>query len=88
MNYNIDEFINKNIADNSLNNLGNDIFLSNKEIETLDKYHINYHSATSLKEIISRIEDVINEYEVDEINELDLISLSISERDYYQNTNK
>lgn len=88
MNYDIDSFIDKSIIDNSLNDLGNGIFLSNKEIDVLNRYDIDYKSSISLKEIILRIENVIDEYDYDDINELDLVSSSLAERDYYQNSNK
>ena len=65
----------------------NGLMLTNKEVEVLDRYKINYKKCTSLKEIIFEIEDIISDMDiVDE--ELDYISSSIAERDYYQNTNK
>ncbi len=70
-----------------LQNVGNGIFLTNKEIEVLKRYDIPYQSCHSLKEIIFSIEEILDDMdEVDE--ELDSVSGSISERDYYQNTNK
>ena len=65
----------------------NGLMLTNKEVEVLDRYKINYKKCTSLKELIFEIEDIISDMDiVDE--ELDYISSSIAERDYYQNTNK
>ena len=61
--------------------------LTNREITVLEQYKINYKSCSSLKEILFEIEDILNDMDiVDE--ELDYISSTISERDYYQNTNK
>ena len=61
--------------------------LTNREIEVLDRYKINYKNCKSLKEIIFEIEELLNDMDiVDE--DLDYISGTISERDYYQNTNK
>ena len=69
------QFINKNIM------------LTNREIEILNKYKIDYNNCNNLGEILFLIEDLISDMDiVDE--ELDFISQSISERDYYQNTNK
>lgn len=65
----------------------NGLLLTNKEIEILNKYNINYKKCNSLKEIIFEIENILNDMDiVDE--ELEIISSTISERDYYQNTNK
>lgn len=69
---------------NSLNSI-NGLLLSNKEIEILDKYNIDYKNCKSLKEVICLIENILDE---DNYSDLDMISQSISERDYYQNTNK
>ncbi len=71
---------------NSFNNI-NGLMLTNREILVLDKYKINYKNCKSLKEIIFEVEEILNDMDiVDE--ELDFIAMSISERDYYQNTNK
>ena len=86
MEYDIDSIINEmDFKSNSINDI-NGLLLTNKEIEVLDRYGINYRKCISLKEVIYLIEDIINEEE--DSTELELISQSISERDYYQNTNK
>ena len=72
---------------NKLNTVGNNLMLTNKEIEILNRYKIDYNKCTSLKEILFEVEEILNDMDiVDE--ELDYISQSIAERDYYQNTNK
>ncbi len=71
---------------NSLVECGKGIYLTNYEISVLDRYGINYKKCTNLKEILYYIEDILNENST--IEELESISLSISERDYYLNTNK
>ncbi|MCI8461039.1 MAG: hypothetical protein HFE81_06535 [Bacilli bacterium] len=85
--YNLDEIIaGINFEDNKFNNV-NGLMLTNREITVLEQYKINYKSCSSLKEILFEIEDILNDMDiVDE--ELDYISSTISERDYYQNTNK
>ena len=86
--YNIDELVNTiDFNKGKFNDIGNGILLTNKEIEVLDRYNIPYKNCTSLKDIIFEVEEVIADMDiVDE--ELDDVSASISERDYYQNTNK
>ena len=65
----------------------NGMILTNHEIEILDRYEIPYKECNSLKEVIYEIEEVIGDSDiVDE--DLDYVSSTISERDYYQNTNK
>lgn len=86
MEYDIDSIINEmDFKSNSINDI-NGLLLTNKEIEVLNRYNINYKKCISLKEVIYLIEEIINEEE--DSTELELISQSISERDYYQNTNK
>ena len=73
-------------SSNSFQNI-NGMMLTNHEIDILKKYKIDYLNCKSLKEIIFEIEEILNDMDiVDE--ELDYISNSISERDYYLNTNK
>ena len=85
MEYDFNKIINEiDFNNNNLNDI-NGLLLTNKEIEILDKYNIDYNSCVSLKEVIYRIEDILDEEEFDD---LELISESISERDYYLNTNK
>jgi hypothetical protein len=88
MDYDIDCLVsNLDFHSNKLNTVGNNLMLTNKEIEILDRYKINYLKCNSLKEILFEVEEILNDMDiVDE--ELDQISQSISERDYYQNTNK
>ena len=86
--YNIEDLVNHlDFQANHFQDLGNGIFLTNKEIELLKRYDIPYQKCKNLKEIIYSIEEVLDDMDiVDE--ELELVSSSISERDYYQNTNK
>ena len=88
MDYDIDCLVsNLDFHSNKLNTVGNNLMLTNKEIEILDRYKINYLKCNSLKEILFEVEEILNDMDiVDE--ELDQISQSISERDYYQNTNR
>ena len=85
--YNIDELVgNFDFDSNKFNNI-NGLMLTNREIEVLDRYKINYKNCKSLKEVIFEIEDILNDMEIID-EDLDYISSTISERDYYQNTNK
>ena len=65
----------------------NGLMLTNNEISVLKRYNIDYEKCSTLKEIIYLVEDVLNE-DIDDADDLEYISSTISERDYYQNTNK
>ena len=85
--YDIDSLVsNIDFNSGSFQNI-NGMMLTNHEIEVLDRYKIPYKKCNSLKEVIFEIEEIIEDSDiVDE--DLDYISSTISERDYYQNTNK
>ena len=87
MEYDIDKIVSgMDFHSNSFKNVGN-LMLTNREISVLDRYKIDYSKCGNLKQLLFEIESVISDMEiVDE--ELELVSDSISERDYYQNTNK
>lgn len=88
MEYDIDKLVGE-IDFNSfkLVQVSKDVLLTNREIEILNQYNINFQNCKNLKEIIFLIENILDDMDiVDE--DLDLISQSIAERDYYQNTNK
>lgn len=85
--YNIDKLVSElDFESNSLVDCGRGIYLTNYEIDVLNKYNINYKGCINLKEIIYYIEDILKDD--NSLDDLDIISRSISERDYYQNTNK
>ena len=71
-----------------MNYISNTYALTNREIEVLNKYDIDYKSCVSLKDVLNRIEDVFYTDDDLELDDLEEVSLSIAERDYYQNTNK
>lgn len=81
---NMDEEINKIINDNSINYVGN-LILNNHEISILDRHDIDYKKCIDMKDLIFLLEDYLSDIED---NELEEILMSISERDYYKNSNK
>ena len=89
MEYDIEKIVsNMDFKSLELVNLNNGLSLTNNEIMILDRYGIDYKQCSSLKEILSLIEEVFTYGEVDDFEELDGVSQTIAERDYYQNTNK
>lgn len=65
----------------------NNFMLKKTEMEVLDRYDIDYENCNSLKDVIYLIDEVFqNSY--DDMVDLEEVSISISERDYYVNSNK
>ena len=89
MEYDIEKIVsNMDFKSLELVNLNNGLSLTNNEIMILDRYGIDYKQCSSLKEVLSLIEEVFTYGEVDDFEELDGVSQTTAERDYYQNTNK
>ncbi len=71
---------------NMIKMLGNGIYLSDNQIEVLKRYNIDYKNFNSLQSLIFKIEEVLNEEVVKE--DLEEVSRSLAELNYYNNTNK
>ncbi len=65
---------------------GNGIYLSDNQIEVLNRYDIDYKKYNSLSSLIFEIEEILNE-EVD-VDDLEDVSAKLSELNYYNNTEK
>ncbi len=65
---------------------GNGIYLSDNQIEVLEKYNIYYTNYASLSSLIFEIEEILNE-ETD-IEDLEEVSQKLAEINYYNYTNK
>lgn len=84
--YNIDEIINTlDFESNHFITTAHNLYLTQKEISILKSFNIDYDHCSTAKELIRRIEDMLDE---EESEELEQVSIAIAERDYYQNTNK
>ena len=79
----IDDIVNKTHEDLKLNRINDNLYLTNKEIEVLERYDINYN--TSIEELMFNLEEILNENDYEDLEE---VSNSISEFNYYHNTNK
>ena len=85
-----DEEINKiaikTIYDNKLNKISDNLYLSNRQIEILKRYEIDYKKFNDIKPLMYEVETVLEEvYDADDLQEL---SIELSEFTYYHNTNK
>lgn len=63
----------------------NGIYLSDEQIEILNRYDINYQNCSSVMQLIYLIDEVMEE---EIIEELDEIATFLEEHKYYYNTNK
>ena len=83
----IDELVEEIYDDKTMIKMrGNGIYLSDNQIEVLQRYNIDYRKYVSLSSLIIDIESILNE-ETD-LEELEEISNKLSELNYYNNTNK
>lgn len=73
---------------NMMKNYGNDIYLSDNQIEVLKQYDFKYQNYSSLKSLIFDIEEYLNENYGEELEDLENVASSLAEFNYYHNTNK
>ena len=84
----IDSFVEETIKNNTLNKINN-IYLSNKKIFILERYNIDYKNVVDISELIFKVEEYIEDnYSSEELDDLENLSLELSEFNYYYNTNK
>lgn len=66
----------------------NGVLLSDNHINILNKYNIDFKKYNSVNQLLYEIEDVLNDSYGMDIEDLEWVSMDISERNYYQNTQK
>ena len=65
----------------------NNIYISDEQISILKKYDINIDNYKSVSDLIYDIEDCLNNSYGD-LDDLEWVSIALSEYNYYNNTNK
>ena len=75
----------KSIESNKLVKVNDNITLTNNQIEILDRYKIDYKTSNSIRDLMLKIEDYTD---YDNNDELENLLDTLSERNYYENTNK
>ena len=84
--YNLNDLLNNiDFESNRLVKINNKLYLTNYQIEILNKYNIDYKSLGNLSTIIYVAEEILEE---DDYEDLDEIIRELAERNYYENTNK
>ncbi len=86
----LDNELNKITKEYELVKLNNGLLIENKNIDILKKYEIDPNNYSNLNSLIFEIERILNDYDLDdyEYDELDNVCKSLSEKNYYLNTNK
>ena len=86
MNEEIKNILNNiNFNDNKLIQVNKNLYLTNNQIETLKRYNIDYETSNNIRDLMLKIENIID-YE--DIEELELLLDKLSERQYYEETKK
>lgn len=80
---NIDEFVAQD--SDFLKNINN-IYISENQLKILEKYGIDIYKCNNIEELIYYIETYLNNNEL--LDDLEWVSESLSEYNYYCNTNK
>lgn len=79
----IDDIVKETHESLNLNKINDNLYLTNKQIEVLDRYDIDYH--TSIEELMFNLDEILNENDYEDLEE---VSNSIAEFNYYHNTKK
>lgn len=82
----INKIAKKSIYDNKLNKISDNLYLSNRQIEILKRYEIDYKKFNDIKFLMYEVETALEE--VYDADDLQALSIELSEFNYYHNTNK
>ena len=82
----INEIATKAIYDNKLNKISDNLYLSNRQIEILKRYEIDYKKFNDIKSLMYEVETALEE--VYDADDLQALSIELSEFNYYHNTKK
>lgn len=82
----INKIAKKAIYDNKLNKISDNLYLSNRQIEILKRYEIDYKKFNDIKSLMYEVETALEE--VYDADDLQALSIELSEFNYYHNTNK
>lgn len=70
----------------TLNKINDNLYLSNKQIDVLKKYKVEYYNKT-IDTLLFELDEILND-SYDELIDLEDISREIAEFNYYHNTKK
>lgn len=65
----------------------NNIYITQEQIQILKKYDIDINNYKNINELLYEIEELLNNSYI-QLDDLEFVSQSLSEYNYYNNTNK
>ena len=78
----------KDTDKNFLKERNNGLLLTDKQVETLNRHKINTSKVQSMGELLYMIDEAMDGCTEDECEDLEYLAEILSERKYYENTNK
>ena len=84
----INNLIEEDLHTNFHNKYGNNIYLSDKEKEVLERYDFNVDNYSDVKSLIFDISEYLDDNMDLELDDLEGVETSLMEYNYYHNTNK
>ena len=82
---NIDKIVEETHKNMSMNKINDRLYLSNNQIDVLNRYNIEYKSK-SIEELMFELDEILND--TPDYDDLEKLSLELSEFNYYYNTKK
>ncbi len=74
------------MKNNFTKNIHHDLYLSDSDIEVLEKYDIDYLKFKSVKELMFHLEEMLRYQDID--SDLEDLLIKLSDYNYYFQTNK
>lgn len=85
---NIENLITEDLHKNFHNKYGNDIYLTDKEKDVLERYDFNIDTYSNIGDLIFDITEYVDDNSDLELDDLEDVLDSLTEFNYYHNTNK
>ncbi len=82
---NIDKIVEETHKNMSMNKINDKLYLSNNQIDILNRYNIEYKTK-SIEELLFDLEEILND--TPDYDDLENLSSELAEFNYYYNTNK
>ena len=87
-NLEIEDLIKDDLHKNLHHIYGNDIYITNADVEILRKYDFDVNNYSNIKSLIFDITDYIDNNYDNDLDDLENVLNSLSEFNYYHNVNK
>ena len=84
----INSLIEEDLHSNFHNKYGNDIYLTDKEKDVLERYDFNINNYSNISNLIFDLTEYVDENTDLELEDLESVLDSLTEFNYYHNTNK